>query len=216
MKTFFLEICLAAILISFPIAAFSQDKEAVEKTRKIVGEIIEKSYPELKPAKIEIKLFQSDSNYFKSQFSIARFLTFQKISYVIFVNPEIFRRNAPENGIRAILAHELAHVLYYQRKNRFQLFGLAGLTSKNFTAKFERRADLEAIARGYGEGLKSYREWLYQNIPLKRVKAKQRDYFSPEEIDLMLGILQKKPEMIEVWRKRVPRSLKEISQNPER
>lgn len=210
MKTLFGKICLAAILCIFPIAAFSQETEAVEKTQKIVGEIIEKSYPELKTAKIDINTFRSDSNYFKSQFSIERFLTFRRISYVIFVNPEVFRRNAPGDGIRAILAHELAHILYYQRKNRFQLLGLARLADKSFTAKFERRADLVAIARGYGEGLKSYREWLYQNIPPKSVKAKKRDYFSPEEIDLMLRILQEKPEMIDVWRKRVPRSIKEI------
>jgi hypothetical protein len=204
------KIWLAAILLSFPIAVFSQTNSAVEKTQKIIGEVIEKSYPELKNAKIEVKTFQSDSNYFKSQFSISRFLTFQKINYVIFVNPQVFGRGAPENGIRAILAHELAHVLYYKRKNRFELFGLASLTNKTFTAKFERKADLESIARGYGEGLKVYRQWLYQNIPLKNIEAKKRDYFSPEEIDLMLQILREKPAMIDVWRKRVPRNLKEI------
>ena len=204
------KICLAVILLFFPIAAFSQSVEAVEKTRKIVGEIIERSYPELKTAKIEIKPFASDSNYFKSQFSIPRFLTFRKISYVIFVNPEVFRRTAPDDAVRAILAHELAHILYYQRKNRFELIGLAALADKSFTAKFERRADLEAIKRGYGSGLKSYREWLYQNIEPKTVEAKKRDYFSPAEIDSILRILREKPEMIDNWRKRVPRSLKEI------
>jgi hypothetical protein len=210
MKEFFGKIILAAILLIFPIAAFSQEKQAIEKTRKLVGEVIEKSFPELKQAQIEIKPFQSESNYFKSQFSVSRFLTFQKLRYVIFVNSEVFLRNAPENGIRAILAHELAHILYYKRKNRFQLTGLAGLTDKSFTAKFERKADLEAIARGYGEGLKSYRKWLYENISLKSVGSKKRDYFSPDEIDLMLKILRQKPEMIEVWRKRVPRNLREI------
>jgi hypothetical protein len=211
MKRVFGKICLAAILLTFPIAAFSRDdKETIEKTKKIVGEIIERSFPELKAEKIEIKAFKSESNYFKSQFSIARFLTFQKISYQIFVNPEVFRRRAPESGLRAILAHELAHALYYNRKNRFQLLGLVSLTDKSFTAKFERRADLEAIARGYGEGLKSYREWLYQNIPPKTTEAKKRDYFSLEEIDPILRILREKPETIEVWQKRVPRNLKEI------
>jgi hypothetical protein len=208
MKKVLVKSSLAAILMIFPIAAFSQ--EAIEKTRKIVSEIIEKSYPELKTSKIEIKTFLSDSNYFKSQFSISRFLTFQKINYVIFVNVDVFRRNASEAGIRAILAHELAHILYYKRKNRIELLGLAGLTNKSFTAKFERKADLESIARGYGEGLKTYRQWLYQNIPPKNVEAKKRDYFSPEEIDLMLQILREKPEMIDVWRKRVPRNMKEI------
>lgn len=211
MEGFFGKICLAAILLVFPIAAFSQEDQAIEKTQKLVVEIIEKSFSELKEAKIEIKTFQSKSNYFKSQFSVSRFLTFQTLHYVIFVNAEVFRRNAPEDGIRAILAHELAHVLYYQRKNRFQLIGLTGLADKSFTAKFERKADLETIARGYGEGLKSYRGWLYENISPKEFEAKKRDYFSPEEIDTMLQILREKPEMINIWRKKMPRNLKEIS-----
>jgi len=211
MSRFFRKVCLAALVLTFPIAAFSQSSEAIEKTNRIVSEVIEKSYPELKTEKIEIKIFQSDSNYFKSQISVSRFLTFQKLHYVIFVNPEVFRRNAPEDAIRAILAHELAHVLYYQRKNRFELLGLASLADKSFTAKFERKADLETIARGYGEGLISYRKWLYENIPAKAVEAKRRDYFSPEEIDLMLKILREKPEMLNVWRKNVPRNLGEIN-----
>lgn len=204
------KIYLTAILIILPSAVFPQANEAIERTNKIVGEIIEKSYPELKRSKIEIKLFESNSNFFKSQFSISRFLTFRRINFVIYVNREVFRRSAPDAAVRAILAHELAHVLYYQRKNRFELLGLVGLTDQSFTAKFERRADLEAIARGYGVGLKSYREWLYENIPAKNLKAKKRDYFSPAEIDLMLRILRGKPEIIDVWRKRVPRNLKEI------
>ncbi len=210
MKNMFGKICLGAIFCIFPIASFSQKTEVLKHTQTIVNEIIEKSYPELKTAKIEIKTFESESNYFKSQFSVSRFLTFRKIKYVIFVNPQVFRQNAPEDGIRAILAHELAHVSYFKRKNRIQLLGLAALADKGFTAKFERRADLEAMARGYGEGLKSYREWLYQNISPKAVEAKKLDYFSPAEIDLMLRLLREKPEMIDVWRKKVPRNLKEI------
>lgn len=210
MKNMFGKICLGAIFCIFPIASFSQKTEVLKHTQTIVNEIIEKSYPELKTAKIEIKTFESESNYFKSQFSVSRFLTFRNISYVIFVNAEVFRRNAPDDGIRAILAHELAHILYYQRKNRFQLLGLTALADKSFTAKFERRADLEAIARGYAEGLKSYRKWLYQNIPPKNVEAKKRNYFSPVEIDSMLLLLKEKPEMINFWRKRVPRNLNDI------
>lgn len=210
MKSVFEKIRLAAIIIILPIAAFSQTNESAEKTRRMVSGIIEKSFPELKKTKVEIKIFQSGTNYFKSQFSFPSFLTFRKLRCIIFVNPEVFNRRAPEDAISAILAHELAHVLYYKNKNRFELLGLISLTDKNFTAKFERRADLEAIARGYGEGLKSYRKWLYENIPPQAVEAKKRDYFSPEEIDLIMQILREKPEKINVWRKRVPRNSEEI------
>lgn len=201
---------LAALVFTFQGAAFSQKQAAIEKTQNFINEVIGKSFPELKNEKINVKTFKSDSSYFKSQFSIARYLTFRELHYTIFVNPEVYKKYAPHTAIRAILAHELAHILYYKRKNRCELLGLVALADDSFTAKFERKADLEAIVRGYGETLKEYRQWLYQNIPAKSLKGKKSNYFSPEEIDLMLGILREKPEIIDVWRKNVPRNLEEI------
>jgi hypothetical protein len=178
----------ALVVLSFS-NAFAQ-LDAVATTRQYASEIIEKSFPELKNKKIEIKTFSSDSDYFQSRFTFGRFLTFRALRYVIFVNPSVYERNAPEKGIRAILAHELSHIAYYVRKNRLQLLGLVSLVSDNFTRKFERRTDLEAISRGYGPGLISYRNWLYENIPPKNVKIKKRNYLTPEEIEVELKKLK--------------------------
>lgn len=186
--------------------------DAIQKTQKIVNEVIERSFPELKSKKIEVKTFQSESDYFQSRFSFGKMLTFQKMRYIIFVNPKVFEKNAPESGIRSIIAHEIAHVLYYSKRNRVELLGLIKLSSKDFTQKFERGADLEVIARGYGGGIKDYRQWLYQNIPQKNLEEKKRNYFSPEEIDLILEILRQKPEMMEKWRKNIPRNKAELTQ----
>lgn len=180
---------------------------SIERTQKLVAEIVEKSYPELKDKQIEIKKFVSKSDYFQSRFSFGRFLTFRRMNYIIYVNPKVYELNAPENGIRAILAHEIGHVLYYSRKNRVQLLGLVNLSTKGFTQKFERRTDLEAIKRGYGVGLIAYRNWLYENIPMKSVDAKKRNYFTPEEISAIM----KQPEKIAVWQKNVPKNLSEIN-----
>ena len=206
---FKLILCLVLFLI--PNVAFAKQIDAIAKTKIIITEIVEKSYPELKKAKINVRIFESNANYFQSQFSLTRFLTCQKLRYNLYVNPEVFNKNAPEQAIYAIIAHELAHVLYYSERNRFELIGLISLIDKSFTARFERRADLEAIARGYGEGLIKYRRWLYQNIPAKNLDEKKRNYFSPEEIEKMLEILKQKPQMIDVWRKKVPRNLGEIA-----
>ena len=43
-------------------------------------------------------------------------------------------------------------------------------------------ADLEAIRRGYGNGLKSYRRLVYAHIPPSKLQTKLHNYFSPEEI----------------------------------
>ena len=186
------------------------EKSAVAETTRIVAEVVKNSYPELQNAQISVKTFDSDSDYFRSRFSFSRFLTFRKLHYIIFVNPRIFEGNALENGIRAIIAHELAHAAYYKRHNRFELLGLINLQSKSFTARFERGADLQAIKRGFGAGLKDYRVWLYRNIPAAKIAAKKRDYFSLEEIELILDAAKEKPDLIDYWIKNVPRDLAAI------
>ncbi len=192
------------------VSSNDNQKNVVAETTRIVAEIVEKSYPELRTARISVKTFHSRSDYFRSRFSFSRFLTFRKLHFLIFVNPQVFEKNAPANGIRAIIAHELAHAAYYRRHNRFELFGLIALQSKSFTARFERGADLQAIKRGYGAGLKEYREWLYQNIPAKQIARKKRDYFSPAEIDLIVEAIKEKRDLIDFWIKNVPRNLAEI------
>jgi hypothetical protein len=196
-------------------AQTNDEKIAIEKVTKIIAEIAEKSYPEIKLKKIRVRTFASESNFFKARFSFTRYLTFQKMRHLVYVNPQVFTLNAPAEGIRGILAHELAHVLYYTEKNRLELIGLVGLVSVDFTAGFERKADLEAISRGYGEGLIKYREWLYQNIPAKDLEAKKRDYFSPGEISLIMRAIKQNPDLLNKLKKDVPRNLEETKQRLE-
>jgi len=84
------------------------------------------------------------------------------------------------------------------------------LRSKQFTAEFERWADLKAISLGYGEGLKEYRRWLYSNVPASKLAEKRRNYFSPDEIDAIVSASHKRPELLEYWLKHVPLSLAQV------
>ena len=106
--------------------------------------------------------------------------------YVIRSNPKAVQ--APVDGLRSVLAHELSHVVYYTRGKRFRLIGLVRLASRGYRSKFERATDLEAIRRGYGDGLKEYRRWLYRSVPPKALCGKWGDYFSPEKIDAAIGL----------------------------
>ncbi len=192
----------------------SNDRDTVKKTRKIVDEVINASYPELLGVNIEVKSFRSRTDFFRSQFSISRFLTFRRLKYFILVNPKVFTLNAPAEGLRAIIAHELAHVRYFVFHNRYELLGLVRLLSGSFITGFERGADLDSIKRGYGAGLIDYRSWLYQNIPSKTALKKRRDYFSPDEIELMSKLISSNPSLIDCWTTKIPRSLTEISNAP--
>jgi hypothetical protein len=55
--------------------------------------------------------------------------------------------------------------------------------STSFRERFERRADLDAPQRGYAQGLKQYRIWLYHNVSAGVLQERPRDYLTPEEID---------------------------------
>jgi hypothetical protein len=184
----------------------------LERIRSIVDELIDASYPEIRGVEIQFSLFRNDTDFFRTRFGIPQFLFGRQMRYLIRVNPAVSLLQAPEAGIRAILAHELAHILYFKIGNRARLLGLARLTSKGFTARFERSADLQAISRGYGEGLKEYRQWLYQQVPGQKLPEKLRNYFAPEEIDAILSLSRQRPELLTYWLERVPRNLREIQE----
>ncbi|HKR59271.1 MAG TPA: hypothetical protein VJS64_06015 [Pyrinomonadaceae bacterium] len=197
-----------------PFPAVNREEEqklnALRRTRSLVDELIASSYPELRDVDIQIKLLQGESGFFRTRFGIPQFLFGGKMRYIISVNPRVFEWHAPEVGVRAIVAHELAHILYFMQKNRLQHLSLVRLASTKFTARFERRTDLEAISRGYSAGLKEYRQWLFHHVPNENLSEKQRNYFSPAEIDAILSSLQYRPELMNYWRKHVPRNLQEI------
>ncbi len=204
--------CDPALTFSDPKASRTSSQHAalLERIRLLVDELIGASYPELRGVEIQLRLFHDDTDFFRTRFGIPQFLFGRRLSYLIQVNPKVCSLQAPEAGVRAILAHELSHVLYLKTRNRARHLGLARLISKGFTARFERLTDLQAISRGYGEGLKEYRQWLYQHVPHQKLPEKMRNYFSPEEIDAILSLSREQPEKLTYWLKRVPRNLQEI------
>lgn len=90
------------------------------------------------------------------------------------------------------------------------LAGLLRLISPTFTARFERKADMQAIALGYGPGLAQYRIWLYRNIPASAMPEKKRDYFSPEEIAGILQAESQRAGAMKAFLRCAPRNLAEI------
>ena len=150
---------------------------------RMVREVQASSFPELAHKQIRVQPFTGASDFFQARFSVWRFLTGRRMLYVIRVNSRDELLTAPEEGRRAIVAHELAHVAYYADGNRLRLLGLCRFASKGFRERFEKRADIEALRRGYAPGLKRYRVWLYQHVSEAALREKERDYLSPTEID---------------------------------
>jgi hypothetical protein len=194
-----------------------QADSALRAVAPVVDSVRAASFPQLKDVEITLHSMRSDYIYFESRFTFSSFFFTRRLRYIILFNPEAFARKVPSEGLRAIVAHELAHVDYYNRQSRMGLFSLIQLLWAPWAARFERGADLEAIALGYGPGLESYRMWLYQNVPAGRVNEKKRDYFSPEEIEAILRATARNPQMMAVFTACIPRGRAEIereSRNP--
>ena len=174
----------AVILVSATVLAQAQTT-APEWAERLLRQVRSSSFPELLDRHIRVQQFSGSPDYFQARFSISRFLTFRRMNYVIRVNSAAALLAAPEEGKRAIIAHELAHVAHYANGNRLRLLGLIRLASKGFREQFEKRADLEALQRGYAPGLKQYRIWLYQHVSAIVLDEKRRDYLTPEETEAM-------------------------------
>jgi len=168
------------------------------------------SFPELANTDLRVRTFHSDADYFRTRFSLTRFFLPVRMRYFVDVNPNLFGQQPPTDGVCSVLAHELSHVVALSHGNRIRRLGLVRLVSSRYTAKFERRTDLEAIHRGYGDGLKDYRSWVYVHIPAKILVAKHRNYFSPEEISAIQVRLRAQAEMFSYWSKHVPLNLAEV------
>lgn len=184
--------------------------DSIAAVRPEIQGVGRSSFPELIHIDLRVRPFRSQSDYFRTRFSWSRFLLFMRMRYFVDVNPALLLRQAPSDGTCAIVAHELAHVASLSRGNRIRRLGLIRLISERYTVKFERGADLEAIHRGYGDGLKAYRIWVYNHIPPDRLQQKLRTYFSPEEITAIQMKLQEQPDRFEYWNRHVPMNLQEI------
>jgi predicted metallopeptidase len=188
-------------------AAAGSGEQTIES---VVQSLRGASYPELQRVDLRVKTFHSKSDFLRTRFSLPRFFLPLRMRYFVQVNPEMFQQQAPADGVCSIVAHELAHVVALSHGNRIRRLRLVKLISRGYTARFERGTDLAAIHRGYAEGLKSYRSWLYVHIPPDKVAEKRRNYFSPQEIERIEQRLLAKPELFELWSKRVPMNLQEI------
>ena len=182
-----------------------------EGLRQVIQSVRQASFPRLSRADIAVYDLRSDSDYLHARFTVSSFFS-RKLQYLVFFNQEAIRRQVPAEGLRAIVAHELAHISYYEDESRMSLLSLVGLLVPSFTTRFERKADLDAIALGYGRGLQTFRVWLYRNIPPAKVADKKRDYYTPEEIEALLRADTNHPGMMANFQRCVPQNLEEIKE----
>ncbi len=145
--------------------------------KKIVDELVKKSYPKLNPKFIWVT---------KSPIQISwpsASITYFGFAAWIVVFPKA--KNYSEDHLRGLLAHELAHYELILNMNFIEKlkFAFKWLFTKKGKAWFETEADKYAIKKGYFRGLYSLILKLEKSMDKERFyRRKDRGYLSSKQI----------------------------------
>ena len=137
----------------------------VEKCRKIVDELIDRSFPKLKGKNISVGELSFSKNYT----GLALKLPFFR---VIILHKRAI--NYSEKLLTGILAHELCHLETWEKfPLRYYFLNVLEGIFKKFRRKVERETDMCSIRKGYGEELYAYRKFRWDEIsknhPIKEI-----------------------------------------------
>ena len=185
---------------------------STDQVMPLIEKIIKTSFPELANIKIQLGTVNKDSVFLESRPVIHSLFLPMKVQYKITINPALIELKLPLLAVEGILAHELAHTAFYVNKGRFQtmLTGFVFLNHDKHVA-FERSTDIDAITRGYGEGIKAYRELAFINLNEAQLATKKQRYYWSNEIDALLAAYKTHPDLRKVWLKTPPTNLEEIT-----
>lgn len=134
--------------LKIPIKLSKKDLSSKKIPKKYQKEIIEalSNYPELKNTCIEFRLIQKGFFTMNAMINILRLFTKKRL-YVIFLNDKRIKQLkflSKNKGITSVIAHELGHIIDYEKKSICELlfFGMKYLlpfTRKNIELKNEIR-----------------------------------------------------------------------------
>jgi hypothetical protein len=187
MKLFILLITACSLVVgcSGNSAPAEKPSEAfIQATEAIVQNLIQKSFPELAETNISVKGIDSDSVFLATDIVIPSLFKAER-QYILYLNQHLEKQPMTGIALEGILAHELSHFVDYTKMSIVELaiFYAQILTNENYAARYERGTDLNSFERGYADGVKQFRLWLYQQISPEAKLIKERNYFTPNEID---------------------------------
>ena len=111
--------------------------------------------------------------------------------YRVEYDPVVLSDPPEPAALAAVLVHELGHIADYTAMTgtAYLDFGLwyGSSTGTDELAAYERATDEQALARGCAPGLAAMRDWVYTHCSGEVLAEKQRDYYTPEEIEAWTG-----------------------------
>jgi hypothetical protein len=155
--------------------------------KKLVKDIIDKDFPELK-GKI---VFVSEGKRPSRKFS-AMIVYFIFFSWIIF-HPKT--KKYSRSALEAIAVHELSHLSIISNMNFFQKikFAFGWIFTKKGKMDFERDADILTIKKGYGKGrIKAHEESSKTYNKKDLEKFGKKGYLSSKDIKIYMKEHNKK------------------------
>lgn len=190
--------------------AEAPQKLELSQVETILDDLIETSFQELKGIRYVLYTFKSKTIRFRSNFRLGS-LFFGKRVYRIGVNRSVLSDPPPPAALRAVLAHELAHTLYYHQRKRGQVLKTAKIFfNKEAQVDFELATDLEAARRGFAPGLADYRRWVQPRLPKNKSAGYGSKYYEAEDFQLIGRIASERPQVLLDWQRDPPRDAAEL------
>ncbi|MFH1290881.1 MAG: hypothetical protein ABIH92_05765 [Nanoarchaeota archaeon] len=154
-------------------------EEFRKRCKKIIEQLIKKSYPSLRNIKIHLNLWKQPRGSMMATKSIW--------GYYIFVDSKKYE-NAGDNILTGGLAHELAHLEHYKKISFLQNFleTIKYIFSKQFRRDVEIKTDKKTIKKGYGKELLINTEFRIKTAHEKDIKYKRQFYMMPNEIKSLM------------------------------
>lgn len=175
---------------------FGRNKDIVKKYETEILTVLS-HYPELRHTHIRFMLaLHAEVPYgtkpsFASCFKASknRVYTVTILEHAAYPESEALMKHLSQSMRMGVLAHELAHVVQFERCNPLRL--LQTLTNFAFAAsrrEIERGADKGAIRHGFGRGLLEHARYI-RSIPgyVEQRPRLNQDYLLPQEIDYYLN-----------------------------
>jgi hypothetical protein len=151
----------------------------------LLYETTRKAFPELAKFSIEHAPIESDFDFFQANLNENKVLGVnpEDREYVIRYNSKLFENPPPMLAVKAILVHELIHIVDYTSMSVVEILELAAQTLvTGGIPSYEIATDQAAIQKGVTRGLLAYRMWLFQQLDSKAVAAKKATYLTPTEL----------------------------------
>lgn len=208
------------LLILWTPSSVAQQEITEPQISQMIKTLVAEDFPELQKYQIKVGAFEEKDSFFQSNFEPLSLFGNHPV-YKVEYNPRLVALKCPSKAVKAILAHELSHTLDYVKGGVPGIIGIGAQLLVN-TPRYEHRTDLQAIFRGYGEGLIMYREWIYPLLTPEDLQHKKQVYYQPQEIELLMSAYTaaqstgQKEALLAHWLAQVPMSEAEIYQDMRR